>query len=102
MDVRYTSVRKGLVEGGEMIASNPGYATAVGLLMQGTKNCAAYIPPKPEPVPEVKPEPESFVEEVKVKPEEKKVKKIKKPSIFDRLKKNIDNMTGDLFDDEER
>ncbi|WP_099463699.1 cell division protein FtsA [Parabacteroides provencensis] len=102
MDVRYTSVRKGLVEGGEMIASNPGYATAVGLLMQGTKNCAAYIPPKPEPVPEVKPEPESFVEEVKAKPEEKKVKKVKKPSIFDRLKKNIDNMTGDLFDDEER
>ena len=100
MEVRYSSIRKGVVQNGEIVATNPSYATAIGLLMKGTKNCALYIPPKPEP----KEEPLESVlieDEVKATPEpEKKIKKQKKPSIFDRLKKNIDNMTGDLFDDE--
>ncbi|WP_102407166.1 cell division protein FtsA [Parabacteroides bouchesdurhonensis] len=100
MEVRYSSIRKGVVQNGEIVVTNPSYATAIGLLMKGTKNCALYIPPKPEQ----KEEPLESVlieEEVKATPEpEKKIKKQKKPSIFDRLKKNIDNMTGDLFDDE--
>lgn len=67
MDVRYSAVRKGIVESGEMIANNPEYAVAVGLLAKGTENCALYIPPKVEvkvekPVEEVK-------EEVKPTPE---------------------------------
>ncbi len=54
MDVRYSAVRKGIVESGEMIANNPEYAVAVGLLARGTINCALYIPPKVDPIPEKK------------------------------------------------
>lgn len=98
MEVRYSSVRKGIVESGEMVANNPGYAVAVGLLMQGNKNCAAYIPPKPEPQPEpeVKVEPEPIPEPPKKKPEKKK-----SSGMFSSWKKNIDNMAKGLFDDEE-
>lgn len=98
MEVRYSSVRKGIVESGEMVANNPGYAVAVGLLMQGNKNCAAYIPPKPEPQPEpeVKVEPEAVPEPPKKKPEKKK-----SSGLFSGWKKNIDNMAKGLFDDEE-
>ncbi len=50
MEVRYSAVRKGVVASGDLVvASNPEYAVAVGLLAKGTKNCALYIPPKPEP-----------------------------------------------------
>ena len=106
MDVRYSTVRKGVVENGEMVANNPQYAVAVGLLMKGTENCAMYIPPKP-----VDPEPVQVEEEVE--PEQKKVvtpeppkkkpekEKKKGPGLFGTWKRNIDNMAKGLFDDEE-
>ena len=40
-----------------MVAANPEFATAIGLLAAGTKNCAYYEVPKPAPEP--KPEPKS-------------------------------------------
>lgn len=101
MDVRYSAVRKGIVESGEMIANNPEYAVAVGLLAKGTENCALYIPPKVEvkvekPVEEVK-------EEVKPTPEppKKKPEKKKGPGLFGRLTKGIDTFGKSLFDDED-
>ncbi|UQT33008.1 hypothetical protein M5E82_15825 [Parabacteroides distasonis] len=63
-----------------MVASNPEYAVAVGLLAKGTKNCALYIPPKPEPKIEPVVEPEPTVEPtpepepVKEKPKKEKKK----------------------------
>ena len=92
MEVRYSAVRKGIVASGDLVvASNPEYAVAVGLLAKGTKNCALYIPPKPEPKiePVVEPEPtvEPTPEPVKEKP--KKEKK-KGPGLFGRLTKGID------------
>lgn len=58
MEVRYASIRRGLVVGGDtMVAANPEFATAIGLLAAGTKNCAYYEAPKPAPEP--KPEPKS-------------------------------------------
>ena len=63
MEVRYSAVRKGIVASGDLVvASNPEYAVAVGLLAKGTKNCALYIPPKPEPKIEPVVEPEPTVE----------------------------------------
>lgn len=99
MEVRYSSVRKGIIESGEMIANNPEYAVAVGLLMKGTENCAVYIPPKTEvkiEEPEVKEEPKDVPE-----PPKKKSEKKKGPGLFGTWKRNIDNMAKGLFDDEE-
>lgn len=48
MDVRFASVRKDKVSGGEMIANNPSYTTAAALLLKGTENCAFYVAPEPE------------------------------------------------------
>ena len=102
MDVRYSAVRKGIVESGEMIANNPEYAVAVGLLARGTENCALYIPPKVEPIPEKKEE-EPVVEEPKRIPEppKKKPEKKKGPGLFGRLTKGIDTFGKSLFDDED-
>ncbi len=70
MEVRYATVRKGLVTGEEtLITANPEFATAIGLLAQGSQNCAYYLPPKPEPKPEPKPVVGS---QPKVEPEVKK------------------------------
>lgn len=99
MEVRYSSVRKGIVDSDDMLMGNPSYAVAVGLLMQGDKNCAAYIAPKPavKPAPVVEVEPEPLPEPPKKKQPEKK----KGPGLFSGWKKNIDNMAKGLFDDEE-
>ena len=84
-----------------MIANNPEYAVAVGLLAKGTENCALYIPPKVEVKVE---EPEVEVkEEVKAAPEppKKKPEKKKGPSLFGRITKSIDTFGKGLFDDED-
>lgn len=78
MDVRYASVRKNLIDNGEMIANNPEYTTAAALLLKGTENCALYIAPEPvkpkvaEPKaePKVEPKEEPVVVEIEEKPEE--------------------------------
>lgn len=81
MEVRYATVRKGLVAGGDtLIASNPEFATAIGLLAQGSQNCAYYLPPKPEPRPEPKPEPVVEPVQPKVEPE------VKKPQVKEKRK----------------
>lgn len=105
MEVRFSSVRKGVVASGDlMVASNPEYAVAIGLIAKGTKNCALYIPPKPEPKPEpklepeIKKEPEPDPEPAKVKP---KAEKKKGPGLFGRLTKGIDSFGKTLFEDEE-
>ncbi len=98
MEVRYSSVRKGIVEGGEMVAGNPQYAVAVGLLLQGTKNCALYIPPKPEPEPEPAPVEEQPVAEPPRKEPKREKEKKKGPGLFGRL---ADTFGKTLFDDDE-
>lgn len=101
MEVRYSSVRKGIVASGDLIvAGNPEYAVTIGLIASGTKNCALYIPPKPEPKtePEVKGSLEPEPEPVREKP---KVEKKKGPGLFGRLTKGIDSFGKTLFDDEE-
>lgn len=98
MEVRYSSVRKGIVEGGEMVAGNPQYAVAVGLLLQGTKNCALYIPPKPEPEPEPAVVEEPPVAEPPRKEPKREKEKKKGPGLFGRL---ADTFGKTLFDDDE-
>lgn len=107
MEVRYSSVRKGLVEGGEMVAGNPLYAVAVGLLLQGTKNCA--IPPTPEPVIVEQPvtPPTPPVEEVKIDDDPIKPTPPQpgpKPGgggWFSGWKKKFEKLGPSLFDDQE-
>lgn len=109
LEVRYySSVRKGLVAGGDLsVAMNPGYAVAIGLLARGSENCAEYIPPIPEPKekpvvepkPTVvqKPEPEEVPVLEKPKPKDKK-----KRGLFGSLTKRIENFGGTLFDDDDK
>ncbi|MCD8194571.1 MAG: cell division protein FtsA [Tannerellaceae bacterium] len=102
MSVRFSAVRKGIVENADPIAGNPEYAVAIGLLMKGTENCALYVPPRvvePEPPKvEVKEEPKTVADSFKKKPEKQKKKG---PGIFGSWKKNFDNMAKGLFDDED-
>ncbi|MCC8143365.1 MAG: cell division protein FtsA [Tannerellaceae bacterium] len=102
MSVRFSAVRKGIVENANPIAGNPEYAVAIGLLMKGSENCALYVPPRvvePEPPKvEVKEEPKTVANSFKKKPEKQKKKG---PSIFGSWKKNFDNMAKGLFDDED-
>lgn len=95
LPVRYGATRKSLLEPREPLAGNPEYAVGIGLLLQGTKNCATYIPPKSEPV--VDPEP---VQKAVPTPQPPKPPK-KKGSLFGGWGKKIDDMTKSLFDDEE-
>lgn len=94
MEVRYATVRKGLVTGGEtLITANPEFATAIGLLAQGSQNCAYYLPPKPEPKPEPKPVVES---QPKVEPEVKKPQPKEKPkgkSVWKKIGEKLGSFT---------
>ncbi len=106
MEVRYSSVRKGILEGGDMVASNPLYAVAVGLLKQGTKNCA--IPPVPEPVviekpvaPITPPVEEKKEEVVPEPPTPQPEPKPKSGGWFSGWKKKIEKLGPTLFDDPE-
>lgn len=99
IDVRYAAVRENIIQRNDLVAADPEYAVAVGLLAKGAKNCAAYIPPPPKPTPK----PEEEEEATKVTPPEPPKKKAEKkgPSLFSRLTKNIDNMSKMLFDDDD-
>lgn len=101
MDVRYSAVRKGIVESGEMIANNPEYAVAVGLLARGTENCAVYIPPKVEVKVEKPVEEEPVKAPEPQKPPKQEKPKKKGPGLFGRLTKGIDTFGKTLFDDED-
>ena len=94
MEVRYATVRKGLVTGEEtLITANPEFATAIGLLAQGSQNCAYYLPPKPEPKPEPKPVVES---QPKVEPEVKKPQPKEKPkgkSVWKKIGEKLGSFT---------
>lgn len=101
MEVRMAKIRKDIIIGNEAIVNNPEYAVALGLLMQGTENCAATPPQKVEQKPlfndfevEVTPkqEPEPKVE---------KPKKKKSVGLFKNLTNKIDSFGKTLFDDED-
>lgn len=99
MEVRYASVRKGLVERSE-IASLSDYAGALGLLLQGTENCATYIPPVVEQPDTLFPEIE-IEEEKKTPPKKEKKDPAKKKGGFkDFFNKGIDKI-GTLFDEDD-
>lgn len=107
MEVRFTPMRKGVIANGDLVVSNnPEYAVAVGLLMKGTKNCALYIPPKPEPKPVIeKEEPVQEVkEEVKKEPEQPQVKPSRKKnsgSWWKNWTQKAENIGRDLFNESE-
>jgi cell division protein FtsA len=71
MDVRYASVRKDKIEGGEMIACNPDYTTAAALLLRANENCA-YVYKETEKKPVAEPV-------VNTKPEKIEPKQVEKP-----------------------
>ncbi|MGM9760349.1 MAG: cell division protein FtsA [Parabacteroides sp.] len=104
MDVRYGTIRKGIINSSELSISAPQNAVVIGLMMQGTANCA--IPPvqekpkEPEPVPEqepVKPLQEPVIEQPRRKTGNSK-KKGGLTSLFDKL---TNTFGKDLFDDED-
>ena len=100
-EVGDSGVRKDIVENGEVIAKNPEYAVDVGLLARGAINCALYIPPKIDPIPEKKEEPVEEEPKKTPEPPKKKPEKKKGPGLFGRLTKSIDTFGKGLFDDED-
>jgi cell division protein FtsA len=46
-DVRFATIRNDVMEKGDVVAGNPIYLVAVGLLAQSVENCAAHIEGKP-------------------------------------------------------
>lgn len=96
MPVRYGAARKSLIAGNDPVAGNPEYAVAVGLLLEGTKNCASYVVPEAPPIPESEEkEAQPIAEPIKAP------KKQKSGGLFGGWTKKIDNMTKTLFDEEE-
>lgn len=80
MDIRWASLRSGLQKE-NMAVSVPEYYVALGLLSQGTVNCA-YVPPvapQTEPV-SLFPEEEEEAEEIQKPPQPKEPKDTPKPS----------------------
>lgn len=103
VNVRYSAARKGIIGSGDISSDNVEYAVAIGLLMQGTENCALPLPVQPEPQPKLFDTPEEPITKQPT-PEPRKQKppkeKQKGGGLFDGWKKKVDNMTKGLFDDE--
>lgn len=105
MVVRFSSVRNGVVEKGEMLVANPSFATAVGLLNQGTVNCAVpvvVVPETPKVTFTAPTEPEVKKSEPVASPQPQKQAKPKGNgfSFFGGIKKKAEQLTSDLFNDE--
>lgn len=101
-NVRCATTRKGIVSSGDINPAGSEYAVAIGLLMQGTENCALPLPEQPDPQPRLFDTPEEPVTK-QAAPEPKKQKPAKekhKGGLFDGWKKKVDNMTKGLFDDD--
>lgn len=103
MEVRYSSVRKGVVVGGDVtiLASHPEYAVAIGLLAKGTENCAIVLP-DPEPVEETGKELGSEESDPSSKPSNsgktEKGGKKGKPGFWDRV---ADKFGKTLFEEDD-
>lgn len=118
VDVRYAMIRKGIVENQNLL--NAEDAVVVGLLMQGTENCAlvtASSNDKPKPVytaggglfgseDDVNPEEKEKLErekkerERKEKEKKERERKEKKRKFSDFFNKGIDKI-GNLFDEDD-
>lgn len=124
MNVRFAFLRKGIVENDRNIAGRSGEFSAVGLLMQGTENCALQVVPpvgmptsgggstgslfneedvvsqeEKDKLEREKKERERKEKERKEK--EKKERREKAGNFFGRITKGIDNFGKNLFDDED-
>ena len=101
MKVRRGTIRKGVIYNDTVLANNPEFAVAIGLLMKGDINCAKYIPiTEPEPERQASQDqhaPVSPSESPKQNPEAPV--KPKKKSFFSKFTKEVENFGGALFDD---
>jgi cell division protein FtsA len=104
-DVRCVSVRKGIVSSGDLNPADSTYAVAVGLLMQGSANCALPIPEK-QPTQQVQQGlfEEDEIEVVEPVKEPAKVKQKKSTNkekaglgFFDKFKNGVDNFANEIF-----
>lgn len=104
LDVRCSTVRKGIVGSGDMNPDSTAYTVAIGLLMQGTENCARPMPERQEAQAQLFDIPE---EPVVKQPTQEPPKKQKPPKekqkgggLFSTWRTKVDHITRDLFDDE--
>jgi len=101
MDVRHSGVRKGIIVGNEVIANSPEYSVVVGLLMQGTENCAGMTSTtsSAETSTTLFPGMETTPPPTQKQPETPPAPKKKKESIFKDFTKKIDSFGKGLFDE---
>ncbi len=108
MEVHYPLIQKETIDGNvERIANNQEFTTAVALLLQGKENCAYKPEPKKPIIEEVEyiqeePAPVSSQDEKTDEKDKERIEtpKVKKESIWDKIKKRVDTTTGDLFNGE--
>lgn len=97
MKVRRGTIRKGIIYNDTVLANNPEFAVAIGLLMKGDINCAKYVPIT-EPEPE---KPTSQDQQAPAAPKQnpQAPTKPKKKGFFSKFTKEVENFGGALFDD---
>ncbi len=111
VEVRYAKLRRDLLDDGVAIEDHPGYISTLGLLMQGTVNCAP-AQPKAAPAPDAGLFPVEEVEAVTppsrpVPPEPAPAPKPEQPAktpktgFFRKIKNNMEGISKDLFSGEE-
>lgn len=92
-DVRYSTIRKGLIEEDNDMVGNPRYMNTIGIMLQGKENCVDMILPKKEVFEEQTNDTEEERQMEEKKQEETK-KKSKKNSLFGGFGK----IAKDLFE----
>lgn len=108
MDVRIATLRKGLIENSSF-ANNPELMVAIGLLLNGTENCAEAYTEETTIEVEEQEEAQRSLFTPDNEPEEKVIKKKpaktkepgKKSTFMVRIKKSIESVGKGLFDDED-
>ncbi len=100
-NVRCSGARKGIVISGDIDSGNIAFATAIGLLMQGKENCALSITTQSEQQAKLFDIPEEPVKPPvhEAKPPKHQKEKNKKGGFVDELRKKVDNITRNLFDE---
>jgi cell division protein FtsA len=101
LDVRCSSVRKGIISSGDLHPGNPEYAVAIGLLMHGTENCAQPVVEKSESLftPPIEKKEKTYIEDSGASKRNERKKETS--GFLTRIKKGMDDMAKGLFDNED-
>ena len=93
--VRFSALRRGLIQNADAMTGDPLYMNVLALLTKGTESCVEY----PFTGGNLFGETEETPESPKPEPEKPKERKPKGPGLFGRLKKGIEQGMTNMFDE---